>query len=100
MAVCLCAVTEPATVSAPAPTQTKTPWALLRLAALFAIATLAGWLFERIGSPLPWMIGPLLVTAAIFLSGCFKVAVPLKVRPFGQMVVACQVGLTFSPTAL
>lgn len=100
MAACLCAVTESGTVSAQAPTQTKTPRALLRLAALFVVATFAGWLFERIGSPLPWMIGPLVVTATIFLSGRFKVAVPLKVRPFGQMVVACQVGLTFSPTAL
>ncbi len=46
------------------------------------------------------MIGPLVVTALIFIWGGFPVTVPIRIRPFGQMVVACQVGLTFSPAAL
>lgn len=101
MAACLHAVTKH---TQPPTSESKHPIGrtqrLLRLAILFCIAAAFGWLFERIGAPLPWMIGPLVVTAAIFLTGRFSVSVPLKVRPFGQMVVACQVGLTFSPAAL
>lgn len=71
-----------------------------RLALLFALAAIGGWGFREIGSPLPWMIGPLVVTAILSLSNMVSVRVPDRMRPFGQVVVACQIGLTFSPETL
>ncbi len=73
---------------------------MLTLAALYAAASLAGWLFARIGIPLPWMIGPLVLSAALSVSGLLRVTVPVKTRPFGQMTIAAQVGLAFTPAAL
>jgi membrane AbrB-like protein len=64
------------------------------------LTTAAGWLFERMGAPLPWMIGPLLVSAAIFMGPAPNIKVPSRLRPVGQIVVATQVGLAFSPAAL
>jgi hypothetical protein len=73
---------------------------LLSLAALYAAACLAGWVFSRLGIPLPWMIGPLVLSASLSVSGLLRVKVPVKTRPFGQMTVAAQVGLAFTPAAL
>lgn len=52
------------------------------------------------GAPLPWMIGPLILTAAIFMGPAPRITVPDRLRPVGQIVVATQVGLAFSPAAL
>lgn len=71
-----------------------------RLALFFLAGAAGGWLFQRIGSPLPWMIGPLVVTAVLCVSGLLVVQVPNRIRPLGQVVVATQVGLTFSPETL
>ena len=46
------------------------------------------------------MIGPLVSTAVISLLALLQVQVPLQTRPFGQITVAAQVGLSFSPAAL
>lgn len=46
------------------------------------------------------MIGPLLVTAALSVWNVVPVRVPDRMRPFGQVVVACQIGLTVSPETL
>ncbi|WP_425101924.1 AbrB family transcriptional regulator [Tropicibacter sp. S64] len=73
---------------------------LLSLLALYLAATCAGWGFARLGIPLPWMIGPLVLSAALSISGLLKVTVPVKTRPFGQMTIAAQVGLAFTPAAL
>lgn len=70
------------------------------LTALFCISTIAGWLFATAGAPLPWMLGPLIVTAAIFMTIAPSVTVPVRLRPIGQIVVATQVGLAFTPAAL
>jgi len=67
------------------------------LVLLFALSTGAGWIFERIGAPLPWMIGPLLLTATIFMGLAPRLVVPNGMRPIGQVVVATQVGLAFHP---
>jgi membrane AbrB-like protein len=69
------------------------------LLVLYPSGICAGWLFSRIGVPLPWMIGPLLLTAAAYVSGFATAPVPVRTRPFGQMAVAAQVGLAFSPAA-
>lgn len=89
--------------SAPAPASQPLRPKLLRLAGLlflFMAATGAGFAFERLGAPLPWMIGPLLLTATVFISLPPAFAVPNRLRPIGQIVVATQVGLAFSPAAL
>lgn len=68
-------------------------------AGLYALTGLAGWGFAWTGVPLPWMLGPLALSAALYASGLAQIKVPLQTRPFGQMTVAAQVGLTFTPAA-
>lgn len=46
------------------------------------------------------MIGPLVLSAIAYVSGAMTVDVPVRTRPFGQMVIAAQVGLAFTPAAL
>lgn len=72
----------------------------MRLALVLALAAVGGWLATRAGMPLPWMIGPLLTTAALRLADPFAFTVPVQVRPFGQVTVAAQVGLAFTPAAV
>lgn len=67
--------------------------------ALYAASAAAGWGFSALGLPLPWMLGPLLLSATVYISGLGRHKVPLQTRPFGQMTVAAQVGLTFTPAA-
>lgn len=67
---------------------------------LFICAAGAGWIFEWFGAPLPWMIGPLVFSAAVFMGPAPRITVPNRLRPAGQVVVATQVGLAFSPDAL
>lgn len=86
-------------MSSPATSLAARTLEIARLLLLLCAAAGAGWLFEQFNTPLPWMIGPLVATALISLSGWVKFSVPDAVRPFGQVVVACQVGLTFSPAA-
>ena len=79
----------------------RLPWPLFgKLACLYLIASLGGYLASRIGIPLPWMIGPLLVTAALSLGGVLKMTVPAATRPPAQALVAAQVGLYFTPAAM
>jgi membrane AbrB-like protein len=72
----------------------------LVLTVIYGSGLVAGWLFSQIGLPLPWMIGPLVLSASLYLSGRITVQVPVRTRPFGQMVIAAQVGLAFTPAAL
>lgn len=67
--------------------------------AMLAAATGAGYLATLLGIPLPWMIGPLLLTVAF---GMAEVSAPRHrfYRPIGQLVVATAVGLYFTPDAL
>ncbi len=73
---------------------------LLSLFALYLAAACAGWVFAWLGVPLPWMIGPLVLSATVSISGLLKVTVPVRTRPIGQMTIAGQVGLAFTPAAL
>ncbi len=72
---------------------------LLSLALIYIAAAGAGWLFQQLRIPLPWMIGPLVFSAALYISGMAKQPIPISTRPFGQMTVAAQVGLAFTPVA-
>jgi len=75
----------------------KTIAGSLKLLGLYAIAAACGYGCFVAGLPLPWMIGPLLVTGVLTFAGVIDIQVPTKSRPFGQAVVASQVGLSFSP---
>lgn len=66
---------------------------------LYAIGAAAGYLFESIGLPLPWMIGPMVLTGILTLTGLSNVVVPVGTRPYGQATVASQVALFFTPAA-
>ena len=67
---------------------------------IYGFAALGGWLMSAIGSPLPWMIGPLIATASLYIAGVTTYIIPVRTRPLGQIIVAAQVGLSFSPAAL
>ena len=60
------------------------------------ICAASGALFSALRAPLPWMIGPLLAMAVgKFLSA--EVAAPRGGRSAGQLVIACALGLYFTP---
>ncbi len=56
----------------------------------------AGALSQTIGTPLPWMIGPLLAMALLRTSGA-AVTAPLGGRETGQVIIATALGLYFTP---
>lgn len=60
------------------------------------LALAAGAAFAFVGSPLPWLIGPLLVTAAARLGGA-TLDCPTALRGAGQWVIGAALGLYFSP---
>lgn len=74
--------------------------AIAQLCGIYILAAASGYLFTRLGMPLPWMLGPLVVIGAVFISGLRSAPLPIRTRPFGQMVVASTVGTYFSPAAL
>lgn len=62
------------------------------LGVALAGAALAGWL----GMPLPWLLGPLLLTAAARIGGLPIRCLPL-VNKFGRWVIGLALGLYFTP---
>jgi membrane AbrB-like protein len=72
---------------------------LPRMALVYGAAVLGGFLGAWLHIPLPWMIGPLILSAAFGIGG-FKVSIPVLTRKVGQTVVAAVVGLSFTPLAL
>ena len=61
-----------------------------------AMAWLAARTCQALGTPLPWMIGPLLATAAASTAG-WEVRVAPGLRPAGQAIIGCALGLYFTP---
>jgi membrane AbrB-like protein len=59
----------------------------------------AALLCEYIGTPLPWMIGPLFATAAARMSG-IPLRSPVPVRQAGQWAIGTALGLYFTPAVL
>lgn len=69
---------------------------LVRIALTLAAAALAAGLCQALGTPLPWLIGPLLATAAGCMAGApFAAAPPL--RNAGQWAIGTALGLYFTP---
>jgi len=61
-----------------------------------AIGAAAGFLFAWIGTPIPWMLGPLLALAFLRISGA-PVAAPPGGRQIGQWIIGTALALYFTP---
>ena len=70
-----------------------------RVTAMLALALAAALLAERLGMPLPWLLGPLLAVAAAGVLGA-PVDCPAPLRHGGQWVIGTSLGLTFTPPVL
>jgi membrane AbrB-like protein len=67
-------------------------------AVFIVLAAVAGFVAARLHLPLPWMIGPLLMTTVYGLAG-YRAPFHRFYRPVGQLIVATAVGLNFTPEA-
>lgn len=56
----------------------------------------AGYLFDRLETPIPWMIGPMIAVAALNLWGVRMHSPPLA-RQMGQVILGSAVSLYFTP---
>ena len=70
-----------------------------RLAFALALAAAAGALFDWASLPLPWILGPLIATAAAAVLG-LPVSAPTPVRPYVVAVIGVMLGSGFSPEFL
>ena len=72
---------------------------VIKAALLLAFGSALGGAAEFVGLPLPWMIGPLVGTAALSLFG-LPVAIPVGFRKLGQLLAAVAIGTTFTEPVL
>lgn len=70
-----------------------------RLAITLALAGAAGALAALLHLPLPWMLGPLLLSAGLCMSGV-ALAASRRLRDAGQWAIGTTLGLYFTPTML
>jgi uncharacterized protein len=70
-----------------------------RLALTLALALAAALAAQQLGLPLPWMIGPLLATAACCTAGLRLVA-STRLRNLGLWMIGVALGLYFRPEVL
>ncbi len=68
----------------------------VRLVSTLALACVAGAACAALHTPLPWMIGPLLLTAALSLAGA-PVQSSARLRNAGQWAIGMALGLYFTP---
>lgn len=73
--------------------------ALWKQSTTYFAAIAGGAIFASLGIPLPWMFGPLLVTALLSLWWGAPY-IPFWARPLGQMIVACAIAINLTPSAL
>lgn len=71
-------------------------WLSRPVVAGLAACGAAGALCQTFGTPLPWMIGPLLAMALLRFSGA-EVTAPRGAREAGQIIIATALGLYFTP---
>ena len=72
---------------------------LQRIAATLLLALLAALAAQALHVPLPWMIGPLLVTAGLGIAG-LPVAGSNRLRNAGQWMIGIALGLYFTPAVV
>lgn len=70
-----------------------------RWALALAIGVGAGYVCSRIGTPIPWMLGPLFALAILRIAGV-DVAAPPPSRYIGQWIIGTSLGLYFTPYVL
>jgi hypothetical protein len=61
-----------------------------------AVGIPAGYLFHRLRTPIPWMVGPMIAVAALNLSGV-RMHSPPYARQMGQVILGSAVALYFTP---
>ena len=64
-----------------------------------AVGIPVGYLFDRLDTPIPWMIGPMIAVATLNLMGVRMHAVPYG-RQMGQVILGSAVSLYFTPTVV
>jgi membrane AbrB-like protein len=64
-----------------------------------AVGIPAGYLFDRLDTPIPWMIGPMIAVATLNLMGVRMHALPYG-RQMGQVILGSAVSLYFTPTVV
>ena len=64
-----------------------------------AVGIPAGFLFDRLHIPIPWMIGPMVAIATFSLMGVRLYSVPYG-RQLGQLILGSAVSLYFTPTVV
>jgi hypothetical protein len=77
--------------------KSRAAWA--RGLAGLAIGIAAGWLCARIGTPIPWMLGPLFTLAVLRVAGV-GVTAPPGARYGGQWIIGTSLGLYFTPQVM
>jgi uncharacterized membrane protein AbrB (regulator of aidB expression) len=61
-----------------------------------AVGIPAGFLFQRLHTPIPWMIGPMIAVATLNLMGVRMQSPPYAARQMGQVILGSAVGLYFT----
>ena len=64
-----------------------------------AVGVPAGYLFQYLHTPIPWMIGPMVGVAALNLMGV-KMHSPPYARQMGQVILGSAISLYFTPTVV
>lgn len=64
-----------------------------------AVGVSAGYLFDLLRTPIPWMIGPMIAVATLNLMG-MRVHSPPYARQIGQVILGSAVSLYFTPTVV
>ncbi|HEV8719097.1 MAG TPA: AbrB family transcriptional regulator [Candidatus Binatia bacterium] len=64
-----------------------------------ALGIPAGYLFHRLHTPIPWMIGPMVAVATLNLLGV-QMHSPPYARQMGQVILGSAVSLYFTPTVV
>ena len=64
-----------------------------------AVGVPAGYLFDLLDTPIPWMIGPMIAVASLNLTGVPMRAIPYA-RQMGQVILGSAVSLYFTPTVV
>lgn len=59
----------------------------------------AGFLFDWLDTPIPWMLGPMITVASVNMLGV-RVHAPPFARQTGQVILGSAVGLYFTPTVV
>ena len=67
--------------------------------ACLSIGALAGWACSRIGTPIPWMLGPMFAVGCLRVSGVRLVTLPGG-REIGQLIIGTALGLYFTPVVV